>query len=84
LVDNQLWGEVMKPQFQDGKGRDLEATVQTDGFEWKLWVNSQTKDAIVTQQSKTELVRYEHKLTIPAGVDYQLLLQSFVDKQLGM
>jgi hypothetical protein len=79
-------GEVdaMKPavQFQDGKGRNLEATIQGDVFEWKLWVNDQTKDAVVSQQSKAEQARYMHRLTIPAGVvDYQNLLQSFVDKQ---
>lgn len=74
----------MKPavQFQDGKGRNLEATIHTDAFEWKLWVNPQTKDAVVSQQSKKERVRYMHTLTVPQGVvDYENLLQEFVNKQ---
>jgi hypothetical protein len=74
----------MKPavQFQNGKGRNLEATIQDDGFEWKLWVNHQTKDAVVSQQSKEEQVRFMHNLAIPAGVvDYQSVLQEFIDKQ---
>jgi hypothetical protein len=74
----------MKPpmQLQDGKGRNLEATLQGEFFEWKLWVNSQTKDAVVSQQSKAEKVRYMHKLPIPGGVvDYQTLLKEFADKQ---
>ena len=74
----------MKPavQFQDGKGRNLEATIQTDGFEWKLWVNDQTKDAVVSQQFQSEHKRVMHRVIIPRlFVDYQSLLQSFVDSQ---
>jgi hypothetical protein len=72
----------MVVRFQDGKGRDLEATIEGDGFQWKLWVDIQTKDAVITHQVKDSGVRHVYPLTIPAKfVDYEHLLQDFVDKQ---
>lgn len=74
----------MKPavQFQDGKGRNLEATIQADGCDWKLWVNPKTKDAVVSQEFKDMRLRITHKLLIPAVfVDYLTVLQWFVDEQ---
>jgi hypothetical protein len=81
LVDNQPRGEAMIV-MQDGEGRDLAATIPADDFDWQLWVNLATKDAVVRQRFKGKHVRRAWNVTIPEKfVDYEHVLQEFVDNQ---
>jgi hypothetical protein len=69
-------------RFQDSEGRDLEATIQGDGFDWQLFVDIQTKDAVVRKRFKDNSNRASYRLTIPAKfVDYEHVLQEFVDSK---
>jgi hypothetical protein len=68
--------------LQDKDHRDLEATVETDGHQWQLWVDIETKNAVVSQRFKDAHVIKKWKVTIPADqiVDYEHFLRGFVDE----
>ena len=74
--------EPHSAKFQDDDGRDLEATIKGEGFVWQLWVDLQTKDAVVRKRFPDNVSRFVCKLIVPAKfVDYEVELQKFVDKQ---
>jgi hypothetical protein len=68
--------------FQDKDHRDLEATIETDEFTWQLWVDIETKDAVVSKRFKEGHRINKWKVTIPEHfVDYEHVLREFIGKQ---
>jgi|HubBroStandDraft_4_1064222.scaffolds.fasta_scaffold644119_1 hypothetical protein len=67
-------------KFCDEEGRVREATLRDDGFVWELWVNLETKNAVVKKRFENDVRFLVAKLKGPcdALVDYQQLLLSFV------
>jgi hypothetical protein len=78
-TDQTLESRHMK--FYDEEGRDLEATLRGDGFVWELWVDLETKNALVKKRFETDDRFLVGELQGPhdALIDYQQLLMSFVD-----
>jgi hypothetical protein len=80
LVENQR--QVNAMVTQDEVGRFLEATVDGDGFAWELWVDLQTKEAVVRKRLPNNDASIVCELTIPkVFVSYQHLLQQYVKTQ---
>jgi hypothetical protein len=74
--------------FQDEQGRDLQATLQGNGFAWELWADlDETKDravAVVRNRFPNNVSRVVSELELkvpPVLVDYQRLLQRVVDQR---
>jgi hypothetical protein len=64
----------------DGQGRDLKATLKGDGFKWELWVDIETKDAVVRKRFPSNISSAVGKLKVPPLIDnYQTLLKNFVE-----
>jgi hypothetical protein len=47
--------EPRPTKFHDDAGRELEAILPDEGFIWELWLDLETKDAIVKAISKQRL-----------------------------
>jgi hypothetical protein len=71
---------IMMVIYQDGEGRDLEATLEAEGFEWQLWVDLETKDAVVRKRFPNNMSSAVGKVEVPPLVDdYKTLLKTFVE-----
>jgi hypothetical protein len=75
--------EAKGPVTFQHKGRQLEATLSRDGFDWELWVGLNKKnDVVVRQRFHDQPKIVEHEVTAPKSfVDYESLLLSFVDSR---
>lgn len=64
--------------FRDDAGRKLEATLPDEGFIWELWLDRETKDAIVRKRFPNNVSPIVGDLKVSPFADYQSLLKDFV------
>jgi hypothetical protein len=65
----------------DNEGRDLEATLQGDGFTWELWVDLETRDAVIRKRFPT-VSHIVHQWKVSSVQDdFEELLKNYVEQQ---
>ena len=70
--------EPRSTKLYDQAGRELEATFPGEGFIWELWLDLETKAAIIRKRFPNNVSPIVGDLKGSNFVDYQSLLKDFV------
>lgn len=70
--------EPRPTEFHDDAGRELAATLPDEGFIWELWLDVETKDAIVRKRFPNNVSPIVGDLKVSTFADNQSLLKEFV------